>query len=474
MSKQYNAKAILIAILIVAFAGMFSETALNIAMTNLMEVFHVEASKVQWLTTGYLLTLGIIMPFTGLLIQSFTTRQLFFFASSSLAVGTLLAPLSMHFEVLMLARILQAAGMGIMLPLMFHTILVIFPIEKRGSAMGTIGLVLSFAPALGPAVSGILIQYMSWRFIFWLLLPFIFIGMFIAYKYLENVSEVKKQKMDFISVITSTIGFGSIVYGFGEAGTSWTNPVVIGSIIIGFISLFIFIIRQNNDNPVLNLTVFKYPVYVMGLLLVLMNVFVLMSTMIILPMYLQAGAGLSVLTAGLMLLPGSIVNGSIQLLGGKIFDKYGHKVLITPGAIVMIIALFIFTTLTPESSIGIIITSHIILMAGIAMVWMGAQTHGMNQLPPELYAHGSAALNTLLQVTGAIGTAIAVSVFTIGRNGYLSTVSHPKTSTNISNAIATGANHVFIMLLVIVIAGLILSFFMNKKRTAAKTAVNVG
>ncbi|HEB2280800.1 TPA: multidrug efflux MFS transporter [Staphylococcus aureus] len=465
MSTQYNAKTILFSLIIVAFAGMFSETSLNIAITNLMEIFDIKASTAQWLTTGYLLTLGIVMPFTGALIQSFSTRKLFFFAASSLAIGTFIAPLSIHFGVLLFARILQAIGMGIMLPLIFNTVLVIFPVEKRGSAMGTIGLVLSFAPALGPAISGVLIQYMSWRFIFWLLLPFILIGMFIAYKNLENVTEVNKQPIDIISVITSTIGFSGIVYGFGELGASWTNPIAIGSVIIGLISLIIFIKRQNNPNPLLNLSVFKYPVYVMALLLVLMNIFVFMSTMIILPMFLQTGAGLSVFIAGLIILPGSIANGTIQLLGGKIFDKYGPKVLIAPGAIIMLIALYIFTHLTPQSSIISIILTHILLLAGVAAVWTAAQTHALNQLPSELYAHGSAVLNTALQVTGAIGTAIAVSVLTSGMNQHLSKVAHPDSLSNVSKAITVGSNHVFILLSIVVLLGLIMSLFMFKSRT---------
>ncbi len=465
MTTKYNTRAILAALLICAFVGFFSETSLNIALTSLMEVFQVKASTAQWLTTGYLLTLGIIMPFTGLLIQMFTTRKLFFTSTTSLAIGTLLGALSVNFEMLMFARILQAAGMGLLLPLMFNTVLVIFPMEKRGAAMGTIGLVLSFAPALGPALSGILIQYMSWRFIFWLLLPFILIGMFVAYKNLENVTEVKKQRIDIISAVLSTVGFGSIVYGFGQAGESWTNPIVIISIMIGLISLALFVKRQNTEEPVLNLNVFKYPVFVMGLILVLICMLVLMSTMIILPMYLQTGAGLSVLVTGLMLLPGSAINGALQMVSGKIFDKYGHKVLVIPGLIIMMITLFFLTTLTPNSSIGLIVALHMILMGSMAIVWTGAQTHALNQLPPELYAHGSASLNTLLQVNGAIGTAVAISILTSGKNNYLAHSSHPKQLSEISNAIASGANNVFWGLMIVAIIGFIISLLMNHPKT---------
>lgn len=462
MTNQYNAKAILMAILICAFAGMFSETALNIAITNLMEVFDITAPTAQWLTTGYLLTLGVVMPISGILIQSFSTRKLFFTATTSLALGTFLAAISVNFQMLMVARVLQAMAMGIILPLMFNTVMIIFPMEKRGSAMGMIGLVLSFAPALGPAISGVLIQFMSWRMIFWILLPFILLGIVIAYKNLENVSEVKKQKIDGLSVVLSTIGFGSIVYGFSLMGESFTNPTALIIIGVGVIALIGFVLRQNREEPLLNLSVFKYPIYVMGLLLVLMCMFTSMSTMIILPMYIQTGAGLSVLITGLMLLPGSVVNGSLQLLAGRIFDAYGHKVLILPGLIIMLISLFIFTTLTPDSNVWIIIISHVILMGGIAIVWTGSQTHGMNQLPPHLYPHGSAVLNTLLQVNGAIGTAIAVSILTIGKNSYLNS------NKNIADAIAFGANHVFIMLLIVVAIGLVIGILLSNNNINKK------
>lgn len=218
MKKQYNTRAILASLLICGFVGMFSETALNIAITNLMEVFQINAATAQWLTTGYLLTLGILMPFTGLLLQMYTTRQLFIVSTAGLTAGTFLAAVSLNFEMLMFARVIQAIGMGLLLPLMFNTLLVIFPPEKRGAAMGYMGLVLSFAPALGPAISGMIIQYLSWHFIFWILLPLIVIGMLFGMKYLENVTEVSKQRIDVLSAVLSTIGFGGIVFGFGQAG----------------------------------------------------------------------------------------------------------------------------------------------------------------------------------------------------------------------------------------------------------------
>jgi DHA2 family lincomycin resistance protein-like MFS transporter len=186
--KQYNTRAIMASLLICGFVGMFSETALNIAISNLMDVFQISAATAQWLTTGFLLTLGILMPMTGLLLQWFTTRQLFIGSLVSSIVGTLIAALAFNFEILIVARILQAIGMGLLIPLMFNTILVVYPPEKRGAAMGFVGLVIMFAPATGPTVAGILIEYLTWHYIFWLSLPFLVIGLLVGLKYLENVT----------------------------------------------------------------------------------------------------------------------------------------------------------------------------------------------------------------------------------------------------------------------------------------------
>ena len=263
MKKQYNTRAILASLLIVGFVGMFSETALNIAMVNLMDVFQISAATAQWLTTGFLLTLGIIMPISGLLLQMFTTRQLFVGSLISLIAGTLVAALAINFEMLMVARVMQAAGMGLLLPLLFNTILVIYPPEKRGAAMGFVGLVIMFAPATGPTIGGLIIEYLTWHFIFWFSLPFLVIGLLIGLKYLENVTEVTKPRIDLFSVLLSTIGFGGVVYGFSKAGEGdegWGSMVVVTSIIIGLVALFFFVLRQNSMNdPMLNLSVFEFP-----------------------------------------------------------------------------------------------------------------------------------------------------------------------------------------------------------------------
>jgi DHA2 family lincomycin resistance protein-like MFS transporter len=466
MKNQYNTRAIMASLLIVGFVGMFSETALNIAMTNLMDVFQITAATAQWLTTGFLLTLGILMPISGLLLQMFTTRQLFISSLMSSIVGTLIAALAFNFEMLLFARILQAVGMGLLLPLLFNTILVIYPPERRGAAMGFVGLVIMFAPATGPTIGGLLIQYFTWHYIFWFSLPFLVIGLLIGLKYLENVTEVTKPRIDLLSVALSTIGFGGVVFGFSKAGEGsegWTSAVVVTSIIIGLVALILFVLRQTSmDDPMLNLSVFKYPMYVIGLLLVLICMTIIMSSMIILPMFLQTGAGLSVFIAGLMLLPGSALNGLLSPIVGRLFDKYGPKWLVIPGLVLVAVMLWFFTTLSPASSVAFIVMLHIGLMVGISLIWMPAQTNGLNQLPPTLYPHGTAVMNTLQQVMGAIGTAVAISILTSGMENYLHGSSNPTQLTEIAKAITAGSQNVFLVALFVALFGIVIAFFIRR------------
>lgn len=463
--KQYNNRAIMASLLICGFVGMFSETALNIAISNLMEVFGITAATAQWLTTGFLLTLGILMPMTGLLLQWFTTRQLFVISLASSLIGTLVAALAFNFEMLMFARVLQAIGMGLLIPLMFNTILVVYPPEKRGAAMGFVGLVIMFAPATGPTVAGLLIEYLTWHYIFWLSLPFLAIGLLVGLKYLENVTEVTKPRIDALSIVLSTIGFGGVVFGFSSAGEGggWGNTNVIMAISIGLAALALFALRQlTMREPVMSLAVFKYPMFVVGLAMVLSCMMIILSSMIILPMYLQQGMGLSAFAAGLMLLPGSALNGFLSPHMGRLFDKYGPKWLVIPGLVIVAAMLWFFSGITPASAVALIVALHIGLMVGISMVWMPAQTNGLNQLPQELYPHGTAVMNTLQQVAGALGTAIAISILTNGMEKYLRGSAVPADLAETAGAMTFGSQHVFIFAMVVTLIGLVIALFIRR------------
>lgn len=474
--RQFKTLPILISLLIAGFIGMFSETALNVALSDLMNVLQITPSTAQWLTTAYLLTLGILVPISGMLLQWFTTRQLFVAALCFSILGTFLAAIAPNFEFLLTARVVQAMGTALLLPLMFNTILIIIPAEKRGAAMGLIGLVIMVAPAIGPTIAGLLIESLSWHWIFWLSLPFLVIALLSGIFFMQNVTEVTKPKIDVLSIILSSLGFGGIVYGFSSAGEAegWGSPKVIIAIVIGAIALILFCIRQlTMKQPMIDLRAFKFPMFVVGVLMVFICMMVILSSMLILPMYLQQGQGYSAFKAGLLLLPGGIINGLMSPVMGRMFDKYGPKWLVIPGLVLVAVSLWFFSGITATSTVVFVIVLHSVLMIGISMIMMPAQTNGINQLPLEYYPHGTAIMNTLQQVAGAIGTALAVSIMTSGSKSYMQTVNNPADPLNIGAAFTHGVQNAFIFGMVMAIIGLVIAFFLKRVIISHKTQVSM-
>ncbi|MCE5173112.1 DHA2 family efflux MFS transporter permease subunit [Paenibacillus profundus] len=465
-TKVIKTTPILISFLIAGFIGLFSETALNMALGDLIQVFSISSSTVQWLTTGYLLTLGILVPVSGLLLQWFSTRQIFIVSLIFSIIGTLVAALAPSFEVLMFSRVIQAIGTGLLLPLMFNSILLIFPINKRGATMGLIGLVIMFAPAVGPSISGLILEKLTWHWIFWVCLPFLILALVSGILYMQNVSTITKPKIDILSIILSSIGFGGIVYGFSSAGENgWGSTIVITMIIIGLAALTLFSLRQlKMDKPMLDLRVLKYPMFTLGLLAVFICFTVIMSTMILLPLYLQTGLALTAFTAGLVLLPGGVLNGLMSPITGRIFDKFGPRGLVIPGFAIMLIMLWIMSNVTIETPVSMVIVMHSILFIGVSMVLMPAQTNGLNQLPKNLYPDGTALMNTLQQMSGAIGTAVAITIMSASQKRYMNNMTDLSDPSSIGASLTAGVQDSFIFTLIIAMVGLIISFFIKSSR----------
>lgn len=448
---------IIVAFLVSAFIGIFNETALNMAFVELGKDFEKGTSTIQWLTTGYLLTAGILVPVSAYLMQRFTTRRLFTVSLVFSILGTIVSAVSPTFSVLLAGRIIQAIGTAIILPVMMTVILLVYPIHKRGAAMGKIGLVIIFAPAIGPTVAGIVMDRLTWHWIFWFSLPFLVIALFIGLKFIQNVSEIKPIKFDIISFVLSTIGFGGIVYGFsisGELGSFFTKEVML-SIGIGAAGLIIFSIRQINlTQPMLNLRVFQYPMYVVGLLILLVGMMTILSTMVLLPIYLQNVLLLAPVFAGLVLLPGGIVNAFMSVVAGNLFDKFGPKKMVPGGLVVVIVSLAMLRTIDAGTSPYLIVALHIAMFVGISLVMMPAQTNGLNELPKELYQDGTAVMNTLQQVSGAIGTAIAVTIMSITASS----------SVDPTEGMISGVQNSITFGLIIAIIALVIALFIKNVR----------
>lgn len=460
---------ILISLIIGAFFSILNETLLNIALPKLEVVLEVSASTLQWLATGYMLVVGVLIPVSALLVQWFTTRQMFLGAMFLFAAGTLICGIAPGFSVLLIGRLLQAAGAGLMLPVMMNTILVLYPPEKRGAAMGSIGLVIMFAPAIGPTVSGLILQVAEWRWLFFLVLPFAVFSIVFSFIYLKNVTPVTKPKVDVLSILLSTLGFGGIVYGFGNAGkvdSSWGAPEVYLPLVIGGLSLLLFVIRQlKAKEPMLDLRVFKFPMFSLTSVLLIIAMMTMFSTMLLLPFLMQGVFAMTTFAAGLVLLPGGLLNGLISPITGRLFDKFGPRALVIPGTTLLIIILWLFTRVSANSSSTLLICLHVLLMIAIAMIMMPAQTNGLNQLPRRLYPHGTAVLNTMQQIAGAIGVALFISIMASGQQDYLGSLTEMPTEVHMAEGLLMGIKKSFVVGLGFAIGAFVLSLFI--KRTTA-------
>ncbi len=461
---------ILISLMIGAFFSILNETLLNIAFPQLMIELNVSASTLQWLATGYMLVVGVLVPASGLLVQLFTTRQMFLGAMILFTAGTLVCGIAPHFSILLVGRLLQAAGTGLMLPVLMNTILVLYPPEKRGAAMGSIGLVIMFAPAIGPTLSGLILESLQWRWLFYLVLPFAVFSIVFAAIYLKNVSETKKIKVDGISLLLSTIGFGAFVYGFsssGEGHGGWSNPLVYGTVAIGLISLVLFVLRQLRvEEPLMDLRAFRFPMFTLTAILLIIMMMTLFSAMSLLPFLFQGALGMTVFASGLLMLPGSLLNGLISPLTGKLFDKYGPRALVIPGAAFLCVIMWLLTRVSIETSKMSFLVLHICLMVAISMIMMPTQTNGLNQLPPRFYPHGTAILNTLQQVAGAIGVAFFIGVMTSGQRAFLATSPNPTAPDQLAEAMVAGVHNAFLIGLGFSVLALVLAFFIQKTKPA--------
>ena len=325
-----------------AFMTFLNSTFMNVALPDIMKDLKISVSTAQWLSTGYMLATGIVMPFTAFLIDRYKTKTLFMVSMGLFTIGTITGSFANNFAMLLTARIIQGAAGGLIVPLMQTVFLVIFPIEKRGLAMGIVGIVLAFAPAIGPTLSGWIINYYPWRYLFYVTLPFTIIDLILAFFLLKNVTGGKKVSMDILSVIGSTIGFGGLLYGFSNAGNyDWTDVRVYLPLIIGIIFLFIFVYRQLKlEDPLLNLDVFKSRVFTFSTIIVMIAYAGLISSELILPMYLENVKGISAFNTGLTLMPGALVMGFMNPITGILFDKYGARTLAITGLIILTLGTF--------------------------------------------------------------------------------------------------------------------------------------
>lgn len=462
----------MIAILFIgAFTAFLNNTLLNIALPTIMSEFSVSPSKVQWVTTSYMLVNGVLIPASAFFIQRFTNRKIFLWAMSLFTLGTFIAMIAPSFWVLVLGRMLQAGGSGMMMPLLMNVILIAFPIERRGTAMGVFGLVMFVAPAIGPTLSGWIIEHYTWRTLFAIILPFgIFALLYAAFK-LKNITPNRDIHLDVISIILSSIGFGGLLYGFSSVGDhGWSSVNVYSTIIVGTISLVLFILRQMKMNePMLDFRIYKYRMFALSSVISVTISASMFSGMILTPLYVQTIRGISPFHSGLLMLPGAIVMGIMSPITGRLFDKYGAKVLALIGLSIMTFFTYLLSNLTMEDSYFYLMTIYTVRMFGMSLVMMPIMTNGLNELPMVSNPHGTAMNNTLQQVSGAIGTALLLTLMTTKTKAASfelvkeSEMGRLTSDYSIEHlAMLEGVNHSFLISAILAVIALLLALFIKR------------
>ncbi|MEW9673651.1 MDR family MFS transporter [Ammoniphilus sp. 3BR4] len=471
---------VMLAILFVgAFVSFLNNSLLNVALPSIMVSLEIpDYSTVQWLVTGFMLVNGVLIPASAFLVTRFSNRHLFISSMAIFALGTALAAFAPNFEVLLAGRMVQAAGSSVMGPLLMNVMLVSFPREKRGTAMGIFGLVMISAPAIGPTLSGYIVQYYDWRLLFEMILPLAMISLGLGIWKLENVMQQNETAtLDYLSVVLSCVGFGGLLYGCSSASAAgWTDPIVLTTLITGVVALLVFVVRQLKlDEPLLDLRVYKYPMFALGSVISIVNAVAMFSGMILTPAYVQSVREISPLHSGLMLLPGAVIMALMSPVTGKLFDRFGPRMLSFIGLGVTAISTYMLAHLQLDTSYSYIIFVYTLRMLGMSMVMMPIMTNGLNELPTRLNPHGTAINNTAQQVSGSIGTAILVTLMNSVTKAEAQSLSltglDPSALTQ--QALLAGIQYAFYAAFATNIIALILALFVKRVDTSRETVIKL-
>jgi EmrB/QacA subfamily drug resistance transporter len=397
------------------FVAILNQTAMATAVPHIMQTFDLTENTAQWLTTIFMLINGVMIPITAFLIETFTTRQLFFTAMSVFFGGTVMCALAPGFPFLIVGRVVQAAGAGIILPLTMTVIFRVFPPHRRGFAMGTVGLVIAFAPALGPTISGWIVENHSWRTIFIVMLPIALLDIAAAHRYLKNVTYQTYPRVDILSILLSVVGFGGLLYGFSSAGNiGWDHARVVIALGAGALTLLVFILRQLRlPEPILEFRVFQNRTFTIATVITVLAFMAMISAETILPIYMQNMAGFTALQSGQVIMPGALLMGMMSPIAGRIFDRIGARILALTGLTIVTVTTLFFTRLSPDTGLQGITVFFALRMFGVSMVMMPVTTAGLNALRSDLIPHGTAMNNTMRQVGASIGTGTLVTVMTL-------------------------------------------------------------
>ncbi|MFA9376495.1 MAG: MDR family MFS transporter [Lachnotalea sp.] len=446
-------------LMISSIIGAVLQTALTTALPAIINDLQISAATAQWLTSAYSLSMGIMVPATAFLMKRFKTKPLFITGLIFFFIGLLFAATSVSFPTLLVGRILQALGSGILTSMTQVVILTIFSKEQRGTVMGIYGLAIGAAPVLAPTITGIVIDYFDWHVIFWFCLVIVAFNLVFASIVMKNVLENEKQKFDFVSMLLSTFGFSGFLLGIGNLGSSdFISFNIALPLTIGILSLIAFTIRQLHlENPFLELRTFKNKEFRLSVIMSMLLYAIMITGSTLFPLYIQIVHGLSATKSGLIMMPGSITMAIISPFAGKIYDKFGIRKLAIIGSGFMAISCLGISFVGEDTSVIYLTLFYIARLISISCMLMPLVTWGMSTLDSTYTSHGTAILTSLRTISGAIGATVFVSIMS-----YVTKITSDSAAVT---ANASGIDVAFICITIVAVLQFVLAILFVGKKT---------
>ncbi|MCF4007176.1 DHA2 family efflux MFS transporter permease subunit [Corynebacterium uropygiale] len=419
---QRHANSLIGCLVVATTVMILNETVLSVALPAMMSDFSITADVAQWLSTGFMLTMSVIIPVTGYIQKVLPTRTIFFLSMGLFLIGSLVAALAPAFGVVLAGRILQACGTAMMMPLLMTVVLTVVEPARRGAMMGIISVAIAVAPTVGPTLSGFVLSFATWHWLFWIMVVLSLIVGVGGAKLLINVGETERAPLDILSVLLSAVGFGGLVYALSSmsAALQSGNPTPIVCAVVGVLALAVFAWWQrrllDGRGPLLDLRVLTYRNFALGLTAILCGFGVLIGAAMVIPLYLQGALGVSEFVTGLVVLPGGLLQGVVSPFIGRLYDRCGPRPIAIPGAVLLCLGVWAFVLVAPLGSVPLVVVAHVIMAVGMGFVMTPMMSAALGVLPEKLYSHGSAVLNTLQQLAGAAGTALLIAMMTLGQS----------------------------------------------------------
>lgn len=442
-----------------AFVAFLSEMVMGVALPHVMSDLGVSATTGQWLTTGYALTLAVIIPTTGWIMQRFQLRTIFITSVGLFSLGTAIAAAAPGFELLLTGRVVQALGTAVLVPLLMTTTIGLVDPSRRGQMMALVTAVTAVAPAVGPAFSGLVLSQLGWRWLFIIMLPLALLGLVIGAVKMPNLTTPRRTAFDLTSLVLAAVGLGALVYGLAQVGESsggHPSASFLVALPLGVLGITAFVLRQlrlqRRDAALLDLRIFTYPAFARPVITFVFLVLGAFALVTVLPLFMQESLGLGSLETGLLMAPGGATIGIVSLIVGRHYDRAGARGLAIPGIAVVSAGWWFMTTFDQNTSVWVVLATYVIVCAGQAFAWVAIFTMSLGSLPSALTAHGSAALNTVQQLAGAAGLAVLIAVLSAYAGG------------TDAAAVARGARAAFTVGAVIALVALVTTFFLPRHR----------